>query len=119
MDKVQERLDDLKVPDDPQHMLLEICKKFTSQIVDCANGNFTGSSFFKDMNSEFEKLSESLIGTRPAFDFTQPEANPDGTDSTPVSSNISKKVAFTTVCAAANLKTKEKSPPGMNQQPFQ
>jgi hypothetical protein len=120
MAKVQERLGDLKVPDDPQQMLWEICKKFTSQIVDCANGNSMRSSFFKDMNSEFEKLSESIIGTRPVFKFIQPEASPDRTDSTSISSNISssKNVAFKKVGATPALKTKDKLPHGIKQESF-
>lgn len=85
MAKVQEKLDVLKLPEDPQQMLWEICDEFTSEIVDCTTGESTKFSFFKDMNSEFWKLSEKITNTRPAFDVRHPDPKPDGDDSAAIS----------------------------------
>jgi hypothetical protein len=85
MAKVEEKLDVLKLPEDPQQMLWDICDEFTSQIVDCTTGDSTKFSFFKDMDAEFWKLSERITETRPAFDVRHPDPNPNGYNSAAIS----------------------------------
>lgn len=81
MTTVQEALDDLKLPDDPQEMLWEICDEFSSEIVDCTTGDSTIFTFFKDMDAEFWKLSEKINRTRPTFDVSHFDSKQTGIDS--------------------------------------
>jgi len=84
--EVQQQLDGLpqSFADNPQARLLSLCGEFVSEMVKYVHGDASCPSFFQEINIEFGKLADGILGTRPLFDipsakdsFPQPQSLSD------------------------------------------